>query len=65
MTRIYLVIVNDRVNSEGFATLEQAQEFIQNRVNESDLDGQDGYYDVTTTRGGHYHYYIVDVDVML
>lgn len=64
--RIYLVQVNNKVSQEAYKTLEEAQEFVKNRVNELSLIDQNPYYDVVSVKNGSiYHYQITDVVVGL
>lgn len=57
--RIYIVQVNDTVSSIGYKTLEEAQEFIKNRVDELQLINQGPYYDIVSVKNGRVNHYII------
>ena len=62
MRTVYIVTVNGKVSSLAYNTLEEAQEFVANRVKPEDLDGQEGYYNVFSSKD-YQTYVIADVRV--
>lgn len=46
MKTIYIVTVDKKISGLGYATLEEAQEFIKNRAGEDAVKNQPPYYNV-------------------
>lgn len=60
MTTIYIVKVNDKVSSEAYKTLEEAQKFIISRTGIANII-QDNYLVAEDTDGNHYEIHDVRV----
>ena len=49
MKTVYIVTVNGKISQLAYATLAEAQQFIENRCKATDLDDQGEYYNVFST----------------
>ena len=60
MTRIYIVTVNEKVSSEAYNTLEEAQQFIIDRTGIANII-QNNYWVAEDTDDNYYEIHVVRV----